>query len=64
MPQEFIDFIKYARELKFEEKPDYTALRRQFKDLFNRRGYEFDFVYDWTPMLRKAKAEKAAKTKL
>lgn len=61
VPEEFINFIKYARELKFEEKPDYTMLRKNFKDLFNRRGYEYDFVYDWTPLLRKSRAEKAAK---
>ena len=61
VPEEFINFIKYARELKFEEKPDYSVLRRNFKDLFNRRGYEFDYVYDWTARLReKRRAEKAA----
>ena len=35
VPEEFISFMKYCRELKFEEKPDYTYLRRMFKDLFN-----------------------------
>lgn len=35
VPAEFIQFMKYCRELKFEEKPDYTYLRRMFKDLFN-----------------------------
>jgi len=45
--------MKYCRELKFEEKPDYTYLRRMFKDLFNSMGYEQDYVYDWTPLLRK-----------
>lgn len=45
--------MKYCRELKFEEKPDYTYLRRMFKDLFNQMGYEQDYVYDWTPLLRK-----------
>ena len=65
MPQEFIDFIKYCRELKFEEKPDYNFLRRQFKDLFSRRGYEYDYIYDWTAMLKKQKmAEKQATGKV
>lgn len=53
VPEEFIQFMKYCRELKFEEKPDYTYLRRMFKDLFNSMGYEQDYVYDWTPLLRK-----------
>ncbi len=45
--------MKYCRELKFEEKPDYNYLRRMFKDLFNARGYEMDYVYDWTPLIKK-----------
>jgi len=39
--------MDYCRNLKFEEKPDYTYLRRIFKDLFNRNGFEYDYVYDW-----------------
>ena len=53
VPQEFIDFIKYCRDLKFEEKPDYNMLRRKFKDLFSKRGYEYDYIYDWTALLKK-----------
>jgi hypothetical protein len=37
----------YCRELKFEEKPDYNYLRKVFKELFSRMGYEYDYVYDW-----------------
>ncbi len=39
--------MDYCRDLKFEEKPDYTYLRRIFKDLFNSHGYEYDYVFDW-----------------
>ena len=39
--------MDYCRDIKFEEKPDYNYLRRILKDLFNRNGYEYDFVYDW-----------------
>lgn len=39
--------MDYCREIKFEEKPDYNYLRRILKDLFNRNGYEYDYVYDW-----------------
>ena len=39
--------MDYCREIKFEEKPDYIYLRRILKDLFNRNGYEYDYVYDW-----------------
>lgn len=47
IPQEFITFMDYCREIKFEEKPDYNYLRRILKDLFNRNGFEYDYVYDW-----------------
>ena len=33
--------------MKFEEKPDIGYLRKLFKDLFYRMGYEYDFVFDW-----------------
>jgi hypothetical protein len=28
VPIEFVDFMKYCRDLKFDEKPDYNLLRR------------------------------------
>lgn len=53
IPIEFIKFMNYCRDLKFEEKPDYSYLRKIFKDLFSSLGYEYDFVYDWTSILKK-----------
>ena len=47
--------MSYCRELKFDEKPDYNILRRKFKDLFNRRGYEYDYVFDWQKVDQKKK---------
>jgi hypothetical protein len=47
VPKEFVDYMNYCRELKFDEKPDYNQCRRTFKDLFNKMGYEFDYEYDW-----------------
>lgn len=54
MPEEFQKLIEYARRLKFEEKPDYHYLKRMFKELFIRRGFEYDYVYDWLliPLVR------------
>ena len=28
VPIEFVEFMKYCRDLKFDEKPDYNFLRR------------------------------------
>ncbi|KAK8564942.1 hypothetical protein V6N12_058518 [Hibiscus sabdariffa] len=47
-PSEFVSYFHYCRSLRFEDKPDYSYLKRLFRDLFIREGYRFDYVYDWT----------------
>ena len=51
LPEEISLYLNYCRSLKFEEKPDIGYLRKLFKDLFYRMGYEYDYVFDW--MVRK-----------
>ncbi|XP_042446225.1 casein kinase 1-like protein 2 isoform X5 [Zingiber officinale] len=47
-PLEFASYFRYCRSLKFEEKPEYAYLKRLFRDLFIREGFQFDYVFDWT----------------
>ncbi|KAF8822324.1 putative casein kinase I [Cardiosporidium cionae] len=47
-PFEFSTYMNYCRALRFEDRPDYSFLRRSFKDLFFREGFQYDFVFDWT----------------
>ncbi|CAA0394177.1 unnamed protein product [Arabidopsis thaliana] len=47
-PIEFATYIHYCRSLRFDDKPDYVYLKRLFRDLFIREGFQFDFVFDWT----------------
>ncbi|KAK1289199.1 Casein kinase I isoform delta-like [Acorus calamus] len=47
-PPEFTSYFTYSRNLRFDEKPDYSYLKRLFRDLFIREGYSFDYVFDWT----------------
>ncbi|GAA0154704.1 non-receptor serine/threonine protein kinase [Lithospermum erythrorhizon] len=47
-PSEFASYFHYCRSLRFEDKPDYAYLKRIFRDLFIREGFQFDYVFDWT----------------
>jgi len=59
-PSEFVTFLSYCRNLKFEDKPDYNYLRTLLKDLFVKAGYEMDYQYDWNILAKKKKEEKAS----
>jgi len=47
-PTEFRSYFEYCRSLRFEDRPDYAYLKRLFKELFYRRGYQYDNMFDWT----------------
>ena len=47
IPYEFVTYMQQVRDLAFDERPDYDALRQIFKDLFYRSGFEYDYNYDW-----------------
>lgn len=47
LPAEFTAFLRYARELRFDDRPDYVYFRRILRDLFVRQGYHYDYVFDW-----------------
>lgn len=47
-PNEFAIYLNYTRSLRFDDKPDYSYLRKIFRDLFVREGFQYDYVFDWT----------------
>ncbi|GKV06656.1 hypothetical protein SLEP1_g18522 [Rubroshorea leprosula] len=47
-PVEFGSYFHYCHSLTFDQRPDYGFLKRLFRDLFAREGYEFDYIFDWT----------------
>ncbi|CAN1271109.1 Casein kinase 1-like protein 10 [Linum perenne] len=47
-PSEFTSYFHYCRSLRFDDKPDYAYLKKLFRDLFVREGYQFDYIFDWT----------------
>jgi casein kinase I homolog HRR25 len=48
LPEEFATYFYYIRNLRFDEKPDYSYLKRIFSDLFLRMGFQKDYSFDWT----------------
>uniref|UniRef100_A0A7S1A1V7 Casein kinase I n=1 Tax=Noctiluca scintillans TaxID=2966 RepID=A0A7S1A1V7_NOCSC len=51
-PAVFVTYLNYCRALRFEDRPDYSYLRRLFKDLLIRQGWVNDFGFDWSSSIR------------
>ncbi|EGO53985.1 hypothetical protein NEUTE1DRAFT_86990 [Neurospora tetrasperma FGSC 2508] len=51
LPKEFATYINYTRSLDFDDKPDYSYLRRIFSRLFRAKGFKYDYIFDWTEKL-------------
>uniref|UniRef100_A0A0E0EYV7 non-specific serine/threonine protein kinase n=1 Tax=Oryza meridionalis TaxID=40149 RepID=A0A0E0EYV7_9ORYZ len=47
-PSEFTSYFHYCRSLRFEDRPDYSYLKKLFRDVFTREGYQLDYIFDWT----------------
>jgi casein kinase 1 len=45
---EISTYMNYCKNLRFEERPDYSYLKRMLKDLFFRENYQYDYIFDWT----------------
>ena len=48
VPRELVLYFDHIRSLGLNEKPRYAYLRKIFRDLFVRRGFAYDHVYDWS----------------
>ncbi|KAL1917794.1 uncharacterized protein VTP21DRAFT_3628 [Calcarisporiella thermophila] len=61
-PKEFAVYLNYTRSLRFDDKPDYSYLRRLFRDLFVREGFQYDYVFDWSVMKLDKDASKSSQS--
>ena len=57
-PQQLASFINYARNLKFEDKPDYAYLKNLLKTAMKANNIEMDYVYDWSKKVLKKSEQK------
>mmetsp|Transcript_225 Transcript_225/g.205 ORF Transcript_225/g.205 Transcript_225/m.205 type:complete len:351 (+) Transcript_225:24-1076(+) len=64
MPKQLITLLNYARDLKFEDKPDYAYLKKTIQFMAANEKIEFDYNFDWMEKRSTNKVnENQAKTK-
>ena len=61
-PGEIAKFIKYTREINFEDKPDYNYLRQLIKTMADNEKIIFDYEWDWKIKKSAEKAKEENKT--
>ena len=47
LPDEFRKYIDLVKNLEFEEEPDYDRYTNIFNELFKKKEYTKDYLYDW-----------------
>ena len=55
LPKAFCDYIKYVKNLKFEEEPNYDYLRGLFIDLLTSLKMKNDLEFSWISTNKKKK---------
>lgn len=46
-PSEFRSYFEHVRSLRFDDRPDYDYLKRLFRELFFRKSFSYDNMFDW-----------------
>lgn len=47
LPFEFRSYFEHVKGLRFEDRPDYDYLRKLFREVFKRKGFTYDHMFDW-----------------
>jgi serine/threonine protein kinase len=53
-PKQFCEFIKYTKNLPFEQEPNYNYLKKLIYNVMDKYEYSFDYLYDWGIKKRKS----------
>ena len=51
LPKEFAAYFDYIHSLDYNDKPKYSYLRKLFRSLLIRQGFDHDYVFDWTILI-------------
>ena len=60
IPLQILRILSYAKQLKFDEKPNYSYMRKLIRSLYIEKQFNFDNKFDWTIL----KEEKYNRTKI
>ena len=63
LPNEFIDFMHYIKELQFEDKPNYQYLKTLLGKIYDKNKFSYDMIFDFTDILIKNENEEKNKEK-
>lgn len=59
-PAEFRSYFEHVRSLRFDDRPDYDYVKRLFRELFFRKGFSYDNIFDWEELSMAQKREGAS----
>ena len=53
LPNEFVDFFHYVKELQYDEKPNYKYLKSLLGKMYDKNNFSYDMNYDFTNIILK-----------
>lgn len=63
LPKKFNDYFNYVKNLAFKATPNYDYIKELFIEMLKEKGWEFNFIYDWTKKSDKNPASLETKSK-
>jgi len=64
LPDEFKEYIESVKNLEFEEEPDYGKYINMFNELFQKKEYIKDYMYDWVEETKKNSSKNFKETSM
>lgn len=47
LPEEFVKFLNYVKNLSFKQNPDYAFLKGLFNKIAENNNFKMDYIWDW-----------------